>query len=548
MKQLAAKWILLCSITFSIGINVGHASVIGEKQPLVVEFSKGCEATVLFEQWRTDGTLPEGFEVVRKVSKRWDMYLLHIPEDVADLEIFTKKIKALECVEDAFIPHRLETRIKQPNDPMYSYQWHMDIIRAPEVWDITTGGMTANGHEIVVAVMDEGFQVDHTDLGANIWVNKGEVPNDGEDNDGNGFADDYLGWNFMTGNDVHPEDHHGTKVAGLIGAKGDNALGVTGVNWDVKMMLLSPMKYELHVMEALEYCIDMRKRFNETNGEEGALIVATNLSLGVPDEFPDTDILRRWCELYEEAGDQGIISVVAAPNAYIDIGIKGDLPSLCPSPYIISATNTDQTDRKVFDAGYNFEHVDMAAPGDGSFSTTTKNEYSDFNGCSASSPHIAGAIGLLYSLPFDNLSTMIFTDPSRAALAVKDAILKGSDKLASLNGITLSGGRLNLKGAMEQLRTLVLRDSLGEENLKIVNLFPNPADNELNVAFESNQLEPVRIQFFTMLGQEIHSMMHYPDFEITTTVPVRVADWAPGIYHIRLSNSRGAIHSSLIVH
>jgi hypothetical protein len=549
MKQIALRWILLCTAAFFLGINVGHSSGFGEKQPLIVEFLKGCEANVLFEQWRSDGTLPVGFEVVRKVSKRRDAYLLHITENVADLEIFTKKLEASECVKHAYVPHRLEPRNRQPNDPFYGNQWHMDIIKAPEVWDITTGGQTASGHEIVVAVMDYGYQVDHLDLGGNLWVNNGEVPNDGIDNDGNGYVDDYLGLNVLTGDDKHTSHSHGTSVAGLIGAKGDNALGVTGVNWDVKLMLFSPMDWVHQLIEALEYCIEMRKRFNETNGEEGALIVATNLSLGVSDVFPDSSSeLQDWCDRYEEAGNLGILNVVAAPNSHINIGIKGDMPSLCPSPFIISVTNTDQSDRKVFDAGFSREHVDIGAPGDESFSTHLNNEYREFGGCSASAPHVAGAIGLLYSLPFDNLNTMIFTDPARAARCVQKAILNGSDKLPSLGGVTTSGGRLNLQGAMEELRTCVLLDSIGENNLKIVNIYPNPADDYLNVEFESNRIEPVHIQFFNVLGQEIYKLLRYPDFEIITNVPVNVINWTPGMYHIRLSNSRGSTHSSFIVH
>ena len=112
----------------------------------------------------------------------------------------------------------------------------MEVINASKVWEFTTGGTTALGDEIVVANLESSV---HEDIKDNYWYNTGEIPNDGIDNDENGYTDDFLGVNITENNDVHPNRNHGTSVGGIIAAKGDNGIGVTGVNWDVKLMMVT---------------------------------------------------------------------------------------------------------------------------------------------------------------------------------------------------------------------------------------------------------------------------------------------------------------------
>jgi hypothetical protein len=137
-----------------------------------------------------------------------------------------------------------------PNDPYFSDLWQMDNygqedvdgiigtvdadIDAPEAWNIITGSGA-----VIIAVIDTGVDYSHPDLANNIWTNPGEIPNDGIDNDGNGLIDDIYGWDFFS-NDNNPmdEDGHGTHVAGIIGAVGNNSLGITGVMWNVKIIPL----------------------------------------------------------------------------------------------------------------------------------------------------------------------------------------------------------------------------------------------------------------------------------------------------------------------
>lgn len=340
---------------------------------------------------------------------------------------------------------------KIPNDSRYNELKNMEIIGAEQAWNNTTGGLTADGKEIVVAILDDGFDVMHPDLINNTWFNTSEIQNDGIDNDNNGYIDDYYGLNVDTGNDDHPILTHGTAVAGIIGAEGDNNLGVAGVNWNIKMMYVSQANFVDEIIQGYNYVYEQRKLYNETQGVKGAFVVSTNFSAGIDgasaDSFPD------WCNVYDQLGTVGIISVVATTNDNTDVDQVGDMPSTCPSPFMIAVTNTTQSD--FFDnSGQGPISVDMAAPGTGTLTTDTQGDYDEFGGTSGATPHVAGSVALLYSINCTSLNEQINSDPQSAAVSIRDAILSGGDPLAELNGITVTGKRLNIVGAIEQLSSL----------------------------------------------------------------------------------------------
>jgi subtilisin family serine protease len=140
-------------------------------------------------------------------------------------------------------------------------------------WDITQGSA-----DIVIAVIDDGFDMSHPDLAPNLWVNTGEVPSNGVDDDGNGFIDDINGFDFKM-NDGNPAannvDYHGTHTAGVAAALGNNALGVTGVNWDAAVMPIQGLSgNEAIVVAAYGYALTMRQIYNDTNGAMGAFVAS----------------------------------------------------------------------------------------------------------------------------------------------------------------------------------------------------------------------------------------------------------------------------------
>lgn len=181
----------------------------------------------------------------------------------------------------------------EPNDPLYPLQWQYKNtgangglsgadLQAPAAWGITTGGVTAAGDTIVVAVIDNGINPAHADLASNLWKNRAEIPNDGIDNDQNGYVDDYAGWNVFSSNDQIQGSTtlHGSAVSGIIGASGNNGTGISGVNWNVKMMFVAAGNTLAEALAAYDYVIQARSRYNETNGASGAFVVAVNASWG----------------------------------------------------------------------------------------------------------------------------------------------------------------------------------------------------------------------------------------------------------------------------
>lgn len=345
---------------------------------------------------------------------------------------------------------------RTPNDPDYPGQWGLDIIGMTDVWDITTGGTAPNGDDIVVAIFDDGYDISHPDYIDNIWVNDGEIPDNGIDDDGNGYVDDHLGWNATLDNDEHRVRSHGTAVAGIIGAVGDNSNQMAGVNWNVKLMLTSGGRNDSFnisdIVKAYQYIYSQRKLYNETQGSNGAYVVVSNYSGGAPNLFPED--FPSWCEIYDLLGEEGVLNFTSAPNSDVDVEVEGDLPSLCPSDYLIVVTNTDRLDQKAQNAGFGSQSIDIGAPGEGILTTATNGTITpDFSGASASAPFVAGVASLLYTVICEEGFELSLNNPASMALTMREAILGNVSAIPSLQGITTSGGRLDAIASLEAIRS-----------------------------------------------------------------------------------------------
>lgn len=335
----------------------------------------------------------------------------------------------IETVQPNFYYHLLAT----PNDPSFSSLYGMQKISAPAAWDLWTGGA-----DTVVAVIDSGIAYNHQDLAANMWKNSGEINGNGIDDDGNGFVDDYYGYDFFY-NDSNPIDDaggHGTHVAGTIGAVGNNALGVVGVNWNVSLMaikIFSPNGSDstsAMLVNAYNYIRIMKNR--------GVNIRVTNSSYGGCGEACGYDQATK--DALDAMGNAGILNVFAAGNNGRNVETDPLYPASYTSPSVLSVAASNSTDERVGFSNFGTTSVDLAAPGSQILSTynSSNSSYATLSGTSMASPHAAGAAALLSSF-----------NPSLSAASLKATLMNRVDALPQWNGVVKTGGRLNIGGALQ---------------------------------------------------------------------------------------------------
>lgn len=440
---------------------------------LLVQFEPQIVPEVWAEQ--SHDLVGQELQVIKTVSKRMHIYLLEATTPM-DAESMAKVVSELEGVQIAQVNHTNLALRALPNDPNYTTQWSLSSgapgrIYAPEAWDIATGGTTPYGDEIVVAVIDGGMDLNHTDL--NYFINTEEIAFNGIDDDNNGYIDDYRGWDAYDSDGSVPSDQHGTHVGGIIGAKGNNSTGVVGVNWDVKIMpIAGSSSQENTVLEAYGYALEMRALYEETNGDKGAYVVATNSSFGVnygnPANYP------LWCAFYDSLGAYGILSAGATANLGIDVDAFNDVPTACPSDFMISVTNTMVNGEKNSGAAYGATNIDLGAPGTSIQSTIQANSYGALTGTSMATPHVAGAIALMHNAVCTNVYDSYAGKEDSLALWFKEVLLATVESASSLSNTTVSGGRMNLHRALDSLtnfncirgQQLTVVDSCGDCNAK----------------------------------------------------------------------------------
>jgi subtilisin family serine protease len=337
-----------------------------------------------------------------------------------------------------------------PNDPWFGQQWGLyntgqtinnitgkpgADISATDAWLLTPGSV-----DVIIAVIDTGVDVGHPDIRPNLWVNTGEMAGaaslddwqaNGLDDDGNGYKDDIIGWdfNFNTNSPIDFRDGHGTHVAGIAAARGGNTTGVTGVSWKSRIMPLAVQEYYSGglpisaVANALIYA--------EVNGAR-----VINLSLGT---YFDSITLRNAINFVKRA-----VIVCAAGNDGTDNDIRPHYPSSYPQSNLIAVAATDANDQRASFSNYGRYSVDVAAPGVNIVSTISRHVlpigYRALSGTSMAAPMVSGLAALLLS--FDNtLSTA----------QVVSIITNKVDVLPSLVGRTVSGGRINALKALQWL-------------------------------------------------------------------------------------------------
>lgn len=501
-----------------------------------------------------------GLVVEKQVAKTMNIWLLKHQLESTGEEVLMALYQLPE-VNVVQYNHVIKKRnnTKSPNDNLYSLQWQYNNIggsggvagadiSAELAWYITTGGVTPNGDTIVVAIVDDGMDTTMVDMVPNWWKNHNEVPNNGIDDDNNGFIDDYRGWNAYDNNDRifntfswDVGGWHGSSVAGIVGAKGNDSVGVTGVNWDVKLMIVAGGGDEAEALAAYDYALQNRKLYDATNGAKGAYVVATNSSWGIDGMFYTDAPL--WCGFYDSLGHAGIMSAGATANENWNIETTGDMPTSCPSDYLIAVTNTKRNDVKETFAGYGDVSVDLGAPGEDAYTVDFYLDYGGFGGTSGATPHVAGAIALLYSVPNQEFADFATMFPDSAAIWAKRFILEGVDSNASLQGKSVTGGRLNLFGAIEKMYEYfpdIPQDTtptvgLVDVTLEGINVYPNPAHEEVIVQLTTNEAVDIKV-----IGLDGKVLLNYATSAEARFHHVNVGALATGVYVLQVSNSNGA--------
>lgn len=333
------------------------------------------------------------------------------------------------------------------NDPyvLDGSLWNMSGGTSDNLYGCQASAAWANdqtgSNDVYVGIIDEGIMITHDDLKENIGINPGEIPNNRKDDDGNGYEDDYNGWNFVSDDDKvfdHANiDNHGTHVAGTIGAKGGNGIGVAGVNWNIKMLSGKFIGKKggtiANAIKAIDYFVNLKTRpVNPLN------IVALNNSWST---YGYSQLLR---DAIERANAADILFIAGAGNGGgdgkaddNDTNISPCYPASFDNTNIISVAAIASSGELGVFSNYGAKSVDIAAPGVNIYSTyTDKKEaslYSSLSGTSMACAHVTGAVALYKSL-----------NPLANAAQIKAVILNSGTPLPSLEGKCVSGKTLNI--------------------------------------------------------------------------------------------------------
>lgn len=424
---------VLIGVVLLLGLTICTFGQFGPREKfvkgeLLVKFSAGAESDEARSANRSVGAI----ELERLGDLGWQRVRIPAGKTIDEaIREYREREGVLDVQPNYY--YRLQLN---PNDTQFSSLWGMAKISAPAAWNLQTG--SAN---VVVAVIDTGIRYTHEDLASNIWFNPGETFGNGIDDDGNGYIDDFIGWDFYS-NDNLPFDApvggvtgHGTHVSGTIGAIGNNGVGVTGLNWNIRLMALKIYGTQgddttsAMLINAYNYVRWMKSR--------GVNIRVTNNSYGGCAEACGFDQATK--DAIDALGDLGVLNVFAAGNAGNNNDVTPFYPGSYDSPSILAVAGSNQTDDNVYSYGLN--SVDLAAPGFGILSTFNLNDasYASLSGTSMATPHVAGAAALLAA-----------QNPSLSAASLKATLMNTVDMLPQWTSRVKSGGRLNVDRALRQ--------------------------------------------------------------------------------------------------
>ncbi len=542
--RLKLKWVFLC-VVFHV------SSVVGQnKNSLIVQVANKDVAR--FYELNNYNKI-----IINPIAENWGVYKVYIDSKRID--------KAADLSEISWLKKELPNSLVQldnkiqkrvgANDPLFTSQPYLEQIQSHLVWDHTKGGVTRNGDTIVIAIIDDGLDSAHVDFKNNHWRNHIEIPWNGKDDDGNGYVDDYWGWNAgdnhgQVFNSVSILDGHGTCVAGVVGADGNNGVGISSINWNVKVLPINCFPEDFNdvesgVIRSMKYVFDMKKLYIKSNGSKGANIVAVNMSVGMDNAFPSESPI--WCGLYDSLGSVGVIGVSAVTNRNIDVDKLGDIPTLCPSRFLVTVNLCDINDQFA-SSGYSSTSVDLSAPGNGLYTTiptsfNTTFPYKKESGTSFASPQVASSIALIESIVCKKYLNLKKTNIDSALNLMLSWLKAGVKSSSDLSDKTAWSGRLDVYLFFDQMRQwcesndsdFVLGRIIDSKNNEI-KVYPNPVEGSSKIFMNYYSVkEDTHIAITDASGRRIDANIEYLENNLLAIH----SDLRAGIYFIRVEVDGG---------
>lgn len=467
-------------------------------------------STRVQHSWKPPATISHAVRAMRPLSN--GIYQLLLGPQASPSHVISE-LNNLPSVVAAEPNYPLKIAV-QPNDPMLRAQWALANTLAPgaDISAVSAWKKNTNAASVIVAVIDTGVDYNHPDLRNNIWRNPHEIPHNGLDDDGNGYVDDYIGYDFVN-NDSDPwDDHgHGTHVAGIIGAEGNNGLGIAGVAWNVKLMALKFLDEKgtgtvANAVRAIDYAVRM-----------GAHII--NASWGTS---AYSTILAQAIDRAERAG---VLFVSAAGNDATNNDRVPHYPSSYSYPNVLAVAATNFYDQLASYSNYGSKTVHIGAPGSSILSTLPNGSYGYMSGTSMAAPYVSGAAALLWAIY-----------PDWTYRRVKECILRSVETLAHLREKVASGGRLNLARALDisphadisgpyVVRLKWLQNNIGIYGFEV--MFNEPIRNltagSVNIVAPNGRTLPI-----TAIRQ-VHANWPRTTYEIRFATQV-----SPGIYLVNI--------------
>jgi hypothetical protein len=500
----------------------------------------------------------QNFGQVKWIDKSYRIVSVTVPNE--NTETVSKVLvlvllKNLDFVQTAQKTNKVEKRVV-PNDKLYPNQQYLHYLNVEKVWNVKQGGVDAYGDTIVVAIIDDGIDTSHKDLIPNLWHNYSETPWNGVDDDDNGYVDDFYGWNGgdednRIFNDVSASDGHGTSVAGIVGARGNDDLGIAGMNWNVKLMAIhcfatDDVDFGAGILRSMIYAIRMKEVYVSSNKSKGANIVSINMSIGIDNGLPEDAPI--WCSLYDSLGKVGIVSITAVTNKNVDVDVVGDIPTRCPSKFIVTVAACDYSDQHI-SSGYSTTYVDLASYGKSVYTSIVVNKnptnpYKYSNGTSYASPQVAGGIALLESVAckkFLDLKKANFDSAMSLYILWLDS---SSVRNSTLKDYTLFGGRFDANGMYEEMMKWCSyggNDNLpSKESSNAVIVAPNPIKGN-TLQLTNFTMGIVNYNLIDIQGRIVKSWK-----SLERNVALEIPDFTSGLYILNWSSSTGEWGSSRI--